>query len=51
MRIAISRPKNLRDMLSKSALALPKSVNAHDLINTISPAENQNTYSARALMC
>jgi len=41
MRIAISRSKNLRDMLSKSALILPKSINTHDLINTISPAENQ----------
>jgi hypothetical protein len=42
MHIAISRPKNLRDMLSKSALVLPKNINTHDLINTISPAENQH---------
>jgi len=42
MHIAISRPKNLQDILSKSALVLPKSINTHDLINTISLAENQH---------
>jgi len=45
MHIAISRPKNLRDMLSKSVLTLPNNVNTHDLIKTISPVENQNTNS------
>jgi hypothetical protein len=34
MRVAISRPKNLRDILAKTALKLPENANINELINT-----------------
>jgi hypothetical protein len=33
MRVAISRPKNLRDILAKTALKLPENANINELIN------------------
>jgi hypothetical protein len=34
MRVAISRPKNLRDILAKTALKLPQNADINELINT-----------------
>jgi hypothetical protein len=46
MTIAVSRPKNLRETLSKAKLALEKGLNISDINNTIlttrNMAKNQN---------
>jgi hypothetical protein len=34
MRVAISRPKNLRDILAKTALKLPENADINELFNT-----------------
>jgi len=33
MQIALSRQKNLRDVLTRAALTLPEDLNIHDLVN------------------
>jgi hypothetical protein len=38
MRVAISRPTNLQDRLTKTVLTLPQNVNLHNLINEMSPS-------------
>jgi len=34
MRVAVSRPKNLQNILAKTALKLPENINIHELIDT-----------------
>jgi hypothetical protein len=42
MQIAISRPKNLRDILAKSALKLPPNMDIHKLIHANRKELNSN---------
>jgi hypothetical protein len=34
MRVTVSRPKNLQDILARTALKLPENINIHELIDT-----------------
>jgi hypothetical protein len=50
MRVAISRPTNLRDRLTKTVLTPPQNVNLENLIKEMSPqAPEKNALSASLL--
>jgi hypothetical protein len=43
MQVAIARPKNLRDILTKATTTLPSHLNINQLINQISANTNDNS--------
>jgi hypothetical protein len=43
MQVAIARPKNLRDILTKATTTLPSHLNINQLIDEISSNNNDNS--------
>jgi len=47
MTVAISRPKNLRDLLTSAKLKIPPHLNVQDIINTLTSQENSSHASTQ----